>query len=92
MTPNHERQAQLGCELSDMLAVTGAAGPAPQDGAAPGRVITGVLVEGSVSARTHHFDGDPEEVCERACNAALEDVLAAVRARAMPSRLQSSGG
>jgi nicotinamide-nucleotide amidase len=68
------------------VAATGGAGPAPQDGASPGTVVIGALVEGGVTARTPHLEGDPEEVCERACNAASQDLLAAAGVPAVPER------
>ena len=60
------------------VSVTGAAGPAPHDGAPPGTVVVGTSVDGEVNAFTLHFDGSPEQVCEQATDhaiAALYDVL-----------------
>ena len=53
------------------LAITGAAGPAPQDGAAPGTVVIGLFLDGDANARTYYFAGTPEEVCEQASDEAL---------------------
>ena len=64
------------------VAVTGAAGPDPQDGMAPGTVFIAVYVDGSVTTQEHHFDGDPEAICEQACDVALEQLTRALRARA----------
>jgi nicotinamide-nucleotide amidase len=53
------------------VAVTGAAGPAPLDGAPPGTVVIAVSIDGEVSSTKQHFDGVPEEVVRCARDAAL---------------------
>lgn len=53
------------------VASTGAAGPDGLDGATPGTVVIGWIVEGTTGARTLHLDGDPAEVCARGTDAAL---------------------
>jgi nicotinamide-nucleotide amidase len=53
------------------VAVTGAGGPAPQDGAPPGSVWVAVAGRGPVHAEHHDFGGTPEQVCRLAGAAAL---------------------
>jgi nicotinamide-nucleotide amidase len=62
------------------LATTGAAGPDPQDGQAPGTVFIGVAIGSDVRAVAARFEGDREAVrrqtTERAL-ALLEELLTA---------------
>lgn len=53
------------------VAVTGAAGPDPLDGAAPGTVVIATFVDGTTSAATYNFPGSRAVVCERASVTAL---------------------
>ena len=55
-----------------VVAVTGAAGPDPQDGQKPGTVWFGLFDRGSVSATQKTFAGDPTEVVELTAHYALE--------------------
>jgi nicotinamide-nucleotide amidase len=64
------------------VSVTGAAGPDPLDGAAPGTVVVGVYVDGRASTSVHHVPGSPPEVCGRARDVALEQLERALRAAA----------
>jgi nicotinamide-nucleotide amidase len=57
------------------VAVTGAAGPEPLDGAAPGTIVVGVVADGRGDTFVHYFDGSPPDVCARARIAALADVV-----------------
>lgn len=76
------RQMALGAarllDAEAVVAVTGAAGPDPLDGAPPGTVVIGVCVGGVVTARTHHFEGDPTAVCEQACDEAIASLRGAL--------------
>lgn len=75
---------QTACEMargvSDLLssdmavAVTGAGGPDGLDGAEPGEVWIAVRCCGDASAWSFTFTGDPEEICEQTCTAAIERV------------------
>jgi PncC family amidohydrolase len=72
------------------VATTGVAGDSATEGTPPGTVYIATFAEGEVAVREHHFEGDPEEVCDLARRAALEDLLRAlrggpVRARAGPA-------
>jgi PncC family amidohydrolase len=60
------------------ISITGAAGPEPHDGASPGTVIVGTLVDGTVSTRAYQFEGTPERVCVQARDAALDDLRRAL--------------
>jgi nicotinamide-nucleotide amidase len=68
------------------VSVTGAAGPAPHDGAPPGTVVVGTSVDGVATAITLHFDGSPELVCEQATDHAIAALLDALRHASTPSR------
>lgn len=65
--------------LDVAVALTGAGGPDPQDGAPPGTVWMALHHDGVTRSVLHHFDDDdPSVVCRRSCAAALglvEDVL-----------------
>jgi nicotinamide-nucleotide amidase len=63
----------LGADVS--IAATGAAGPHGQDGAAPGTVFLGFVVDGTCDSEEHRFDGEPEDVIHAATLAALEGLL-----------------
>jgi nicotinamide-nucleotide amidase len=58
------------------VAVTGAAGPEPLDGAEPGTVVVGVVADDRDETFVHHLGGSPPEVCADARTAALSDVVA----------------
>jgi nicotinamide-nucleotide amidase len=62
--------ARFGADVA--VSVTGAAGPEPHDGAAPGTVVFGVLVDGAVTATEEHFAGDSVAVCAQATDRALQ--------------------
>ena len=62
------------------VAVTGAAGPDPHDGAAPGTVIIAVAVDGHTTTCEYHIDGPPSAVAKGACARALRDLADAVTA------------
>lgn len=69
----------LGADVG--LAVTGAGGPAPQDGRRPGTVFLAV-VDGSGpgdGAVRRDFDGDPGQVCAATVTEALELLLERLR-------------
>jgi nicotinamide mononucleotide (NMN) deamidase PncC len=51
--------------------VTGAAGPDPLDGAAPGTIVIATFVDAATSVATYTFPGSPAAVCERASVSAL---------------------
>jgi nicotinamide-nucleotide amidase len=61
------------------VSVTGAAGPDPLDGAAPGTVVVGVHLDGATISCEHYFEGSPEEVCRRASDAAIADLVEALQ-------------
>jgi nicotinamide-nucleotide amidase len=83
VTPVVAEQMALGVArlLSADVAVsaTGAAGPEPLDGAAPGTVVVGVYLNGSARSFGHFFRGAPDEICCSARDAALGDLLEALR-------------
>jgi nicotinamide-nucleotide amidase len=58
------------------VAVTGVGGPDPQEGQPPGTVWIGRYADGQAVAVQRHFDGDPEQVCEQAADAAVAYLLA----------------
>jgi nicotinamide-nucleotide amidase len=53
------------------VAVTGAAGPDPLDGAPPGTVVIAAAIDGVTSAATYTFPGSADIVRHRAAEAAL---------------------
>jgi len=63
------------------VAITGAAGPDPHDGAEPGTVCIATVVDGDAATEEYHFDGTPAAVCEQARDAALRNLTDALRAR-----------
>lgn len=64
--------ALLGADL--VVAVTGEAGPEPQE-ADPGTVWFGVSMRGRTRSIVRHFDGEPAEVLESTVAAATELIL-----------------
>jgi nicotinamide-nucleotide amidase len=71
-----------------VVSVTGAAGPDGLDGAPPGTVFVGFLVDGKVDSVEHHFAGEPAQVCASAALAALDglaDRLREARRRSEPA-------
>jgi nicotinamide-nucleotide amidase len=60
------------------VATTGVAGDETEEGTPPGTVYIGTFVDGAVSATEHHFDGAPQEVCDRARHEALLQLIAAL--------------
>ena len=62
------------------VATTGLAGGDDIDGVSAGTVFIATCVDGRTRAATHHFDGTPEEVCDRARSQALIDLVAALSA------------
>jgi nicotinamide-nucleotide amidase len=65
-------------DATTSVSVTGVGGPDSQDGMEPGTVWIGVSHAGTITATLHHFDGDPEEICEASCRAALEVLVSAL--------------
>jgi nicotinamide-nucleotide amidase len=57
------------------VSITGAAGPAPLDGAEPGTVYVGTIVDGVTRSHLHRVPGSPDAVCHAARDLALHDVL-----------------
>jgi nicotinamide-nucleotide amidase len=73
-----EQMASGACKVFNAdiaISTTGLAGGEPQEGVDVGTVFIGTCVDGAVRSRVHHFDGDPEEVCEAATHQALVDLL-----------------
>jgi nicotinamide-nucleotide amidase len=60
----------LGADLT--VAVTGVGGPGPQDGVPPGTVWMAVHDAGCTQARSFSFAGDPAEVVDQTCDAAID--------------------
>jgi nicotinamide-nucleotide amidase len=58
-------------EADVALSTTGVIGDTPSDGVAPGTVVIATAVGDDVRVRTRHFEGEPDEVCEGATQAAL---------------------
>jgi nicotinamide-nucleotide amidase len=67
-------------EADVSVATTGVAGDEPVDGVVPGTVFIATCVGGSLRVATHHFGGDPVEVCEAASDCALTSLLDHLRA------------
>ena len=79
------QMAQGVCTLTGAdvaVATTGLAGPEPLDGVAPGTVCIAVRVADTTTARTYHFDGTEDEICDRAAERALADLEAALATEA----------
>ena len=60
------------------ISTSGVLGGEPKDGVDPGTVFVATCVEGSVTSRTHHFDGTSDEMLDAAVRQALYDLLSAV--------------
>lgn len=65
----------LGADVA--IAVTGAAGPDPQDGQPPGTVFIGIDAGDGPATTELALDGEPEEICARTVEHALELAAAA---------------
>jgi nicotinamide-nucleotide amidase len=61
------------------VAVTGAGGPDPHDGAPPGEVWADVRLRDHNRARQYAFSGAPAEICQAACSAAVRLLAAELR-------------
>ncbi|MGQ4615451.1 nicotinamide-nucleotide amidohydrolase family protein [Nocardia sp. R7R-8] len=61
------------------VAVTGAGGPAPQDGQPPGSVWFAIATGHDVRAWHRQFDGEPQDVLEQTIACAAETLLETVR-------------
>jgi len=73
-----EQMATGACRVFEAdiaVSTTGLAGGEPQDGVEVGTVFIGTCVDGIVKSRRHHFDGEPEDVCDAAAHQALVDLL-----------------
>jgi PncC family amidohydrolase len=82
-----EEMARGACRLFDAaagVATTGLAGGHPEDGVPVGTVFIATCVDGRLTSAEHHFDGDPEEICEAACHQALVDLREALDAADRP--------
>ncbi len=62
------------------VAATGVAGPEPESGVEPGAVVVAWVIDGAVGSTQLHLDGDPPHVCHSAAGAALDLLVAALRA------------
>jgi PncC family amidohydrolase len=60
------------------VSTTGVAGGETKEGTRPGTVYIGTSVNQRVSAREHHFTGDPEQICDKARHQALLDLIDAL--------------
>ena len=69
------------------VAVTGVGGPDPQEGRPPGTVWIAVVAGDREVAELHHLDGDPTEVCDRTCDAAVALLAQVIQ----PDRPQAPG-
>ena len=63
----------LGAEVA--VASTGLVGDQPEDGVSPGTVFIATTVDGTLTTRTHHLDGDPPAIVAAATRQALVDLL-----------------
>ncbi len=63
-----------------VVAVTGAGGPGPQDGRAPGTVFVAVGGDDGIEVTEHRFDGPPPAICSATTEAALRALLAKLTA------------
>lgn len=66
------------CGADACVAVTGVAGPDPQDGSAPGSVWVGYVVPGKTDAVLLSLNGTREEIRNQTVEAALETLLQAL--------------
>jgi nicotinamide-nucleotide amidase len=64
------------------VAVTGEAGPEPQEDAPVGTVWFGICDHGAVTTEQHHFDGDPGDIVDATVEKAVGLLLS--HARAVP--------
>lgn len=62
-----------------VAAVSGVGGPEPQDNLPPGTVWIAVVAGDHERAELHRFEGDPDDVCDATCDAAVSLVLFLVR-------------
>jgi nicotinamide-nucleotide amidase len=60
------------------VAVTGVGGPGPQDGVPAGTVWMAIHDAGRTRARAFSFTGDPADVVDQTCDAAIEWLVEAV--------------
>ena len=78
------------------VATSGVVGGEPQDGVAPGTVFIATSVDGTVTAHTHRFEGEAEQVMDAAVRQALVDLLvdvgAAANGASAQEGAQGSGG
>ena len=78
---NAETAAQMARGAAELLqaqvtvATTGVGGPDDKEGQPAGTVWVGVYVDGEVTTHELHLDGDPEDVCTGAADAALQLVV-----------------
>ena len=72
------RGALSRCDADVAVATTGAAGPEPHGGAAPGTVCVGVATATASTAFTLHVPGDRDEVVRRAVDTAIDALGRAV--------------
>jgi nicotinamide-nucleotide amidase len=68
-------------EADIAVATTGVLGDEPEDGTPPGTVYIATLVNGSAEVTERHFDGDAEEQCAEAVDAALSVLEARLAAK-----------
>ena len=66
-------------EADAVIAISGAGGPAGQEGQPPGTVFIATLVRGRACVGKHHFPGSPEEVLAEARAHALRQLAAQMR-------------
>ena len=78
---NAETAEQMARGVADLMgadvtvATTGVGGPDPQEGEPAGTVWVGLNVAGEISSHKLMLDGDPEDVCTGAAEAALRLVV-----------------
>ena len=80
-TETAEQMARGVADLLDAevsVSTTGLAGGEPEEGVEVGTVFIGTFVGGVVRSSTHHFDGEPEEICDAATCRALENLVEAL--------------
>lgn len=73
-------------EADIAIAVTGEAGPDPQEDVPPGTVWFGVYDRGDVRAEHRRFDGEPDEVLAATVSTGLDLLLALITRRPTPER------
>ena len=77
-TETAEQMARGVADLLDAevsVSTTGLAGGEPEEGVEVGTVFIGTSVGGTVRSSMHHFDGEPEEICDAATCRALEKLI-----------------